>query len=421
MKDTQLFDSVVFLTASDWHSELRSNRYHYASRFSKIFPVLFIQADLKEAAFKFEETEIKNLTILHVFSQFGEMQSVLLEKAFFEKNIKTPLFWVYNVRFFQFLKKWENAFIVYHATEDYIMSKDKRYKKWGISFDLYYNLINILKITDLLVSVSEGVEGGFLKKLKYQGNKILVTNGCDFQFYRTELKNLVSANKQSNIIFYQGNITAERLNYELLQKLALKMSDWQFWFCGKVIFNESAWRKFINLKNVKYLGNLSSEEVRAKAHQSTVGIIPFNEREFITQYSLPLKAFEYVACGLPVVSIPIRSLMPYEKLFKFAKTVDEFEKEIRMVAITRYEEEAIRYRYEIASQQDYDVKFEMVVSEIELLLKSKKRNLSTKVDFVKPPSILQVWILLKAIKKCIKDFLCYFNIDSVKQKVSMFF
>ena len=42
------FDAIVMLTWSDWFTEPVSNRYHYATRFAKHLPVIFVQPDKEE-------------------------------------------------------------------------------------------------------------------------------------------------------------------------------------------------------------------------------------------------------------------------------------------------------------------------------------------------------------------------------------
>src|SRR5437016_5499446 len=54
----QYFDGVVMLTWSDWRTEPRSNRYHYATRFARSLPVLFVQPDGVGRSCSFEETEV---------------------------------------------------------------------------------------------------------------------------------------------------------------------------------------------------------------------------------------------------------------------------------------------------------------------------------------------------------------------------
>lgn len=354
------------LTWSNWHSELRSNRYHYATRFARNFPVLFVQADLGSNEYKFEQTEIPNLTILHISKSYDRDQKNKLNAALLEHRCLRPLFWTYNVFFEPYLKERFDSFIVYHATEDYLMADWRaKFPKYGLA---YNRLMDLLKITDLLIPVSEGVEEGFDKVAMYQGEKLLVTNGCDYKFFAPDINTLKPDPQGQKSVFYEGNIFAEKLNYALIQQLAQNMPDWEFWFCGKVLFSEDSWLKLLKQSNVKYLGVLSADELRNKAYQATIGIIPFHESDHLLNRSLPLKAFEYIACGLPVVTVPIRSLLGYSHVFNFASSAQEFENEIRLAEKTRYDKSAIAARLEVARKQDYDVKYLSVTHKIESLM-----------------------------------------------------
>lgn len=116
---------------------------------------------------------------------------------------------------------------------------------------------------------------------------------------RDEYKKTIQKHNK-NIALYQGNIACERLNFPLLQELARRLPEWEFWFCSKTDFLENTPCELFSYPNVQYLGNLHPEELREKAYESTVGIILFYETEILTGVSFPLKAFEYLACGLPV-------------------------------------------------------------------------------------------------------------------------
>ena len=367
------FDAVVMLTMSDWHNELRSNRYHYATRFAKIYPVIFVQPDLEEETYKFEQINVDNLVILHIGKKYNQLQSELLNKALFEKNICRPIYWVYNAHFYNYLSKLYSPFIIYHATEDYLLSKKYRYTKGSL---LYDELLGMTKIISLLISVTEGVEEGFTSIAKYTGNKMVVTNGCDYKFYSQNPNCKTTIKSQhKNVIFYQGNIF-NKLNFSLLIKLAKKLHDWEFWFCGRVLAENCKWSELRSCKNVKYFGVVSPEKIREYAYQATVGIIPFVENDYFINRSLPLKAFEYLACGLPVITTPIRSLLSYSEVFYFAKTLDEFILFSNLSSESRHDPIATRKRLEAAKLQDYDLKFEEVCKKILSSSKVKPQNTS---------------------------------------------
>jgi hypothetical protein len=72
---------------------------------------------------------------------------------------------------------------------------------------------------------------------------------------------------------------------------------------------------------------------------------------------LPLKAFEYAACGLPVVSVPIASLERH-RIFRFATTPEEFASCIVREGATREDSHACEARTRAALMQGYDHRFD---------------------------------------------------------------
>lgn len=115
---------------------------------------------------------------------------------------------------------------------------------------------------------------------------------------------------------------------------------------------------------MSYLGCLSVEQVREQMYLSNVGIIPFTKLDFLIERSLPLKAFEYLACGLPTVSVSIKSLLKEPDAFLFADDVDAFKKQIERAAQLSIEESYISQLITTAKKHDYDDKFEQAISEI---------------------------------------------------------
>src|SRR5213594_3215586 len=115
---SQMFDAVVMLTFSKWHTEMRSNRYHYATRFARHLPVIFVQPDLEEPGFRYEPTEVRGMSLLHLYSRYGWKQNGLLNAALVQRRVRKSLACVYNFRFLDFLALRRNEFTVYHASED---------------------------------------------------------------------------------------------------------------------------------------------------------------------------------------------------------------------------------------------------------------------------------------------------------------
>jgi hypothetical protein len=368
------FDAVVMLTWSDWHKEMRSNRYHYAKRFSRHLPVIFVQPDIEEG-YRYEPTELKGVTILHVAMSFGCKQTDALNEALREKGVIRPLLWIYNFLFVDFIATRFSPFKVYHATEDYFC-KDFYPSDFGLD-----KLKKTLKHCDLLVAVSDGVKESYCGAGRYKGESVVITNGCDFSFLVENSGNLKqNYTDDSKIVLYQGGISF-KVDFQLLIEVASRMPDWEFWFCGAEMMDSlesgEGWESLLSLRNCKYLGNLKVDELKEHMYQSSVGIIPFVQNDWIIERSFPLKAFEYVACGLPVVSVPIKSLLHYPEVIQFAQSAEEFIEEIIKAAPTRYEPEAINKRLDISRKQDYDDKFQSLCTYMGSLL-SRPKNIDGK-------------------------------------------
>lgn len=116
----------------------------------------------------------------------------------------------------------------------------------------------------------------------------------------------------------------ERMDIELLGKMAELKPDWHFVMIGPVvkISEEDLPRR----ENIHYLGGKSYQDLPAYLAGWDVALMPFAMNES-TKYISPTKTPEYLAAGLPVVSTPIRDVVrPYgEKgLVHIASTAEEF-------------------------------------------------------------------------------------------------
>lgn len=366
-------DAVVMFTASNWKTELRSNRYHYATRFAALYPVIFIQPDLPGAKFSFESTEVDGLHILHVYSNFySPRQAELIAEALNIKGIISPLIWVYNPRFINVITQIYSPYKIYHATEDYF-SLDYR-SDFSINDFCIKSLMKLLDIVDDIVCVSQGVYTSILNtNTKWIDKLRVISNGCDYEFYAEELtsEGLSPFERQKNTALYQGNIF-KKVDLDLLFELVNKMPSWDFWFCGPLLANSSKWKRFFLNKNTKYFGVLTPHQVRELSYKATVGIIPFQKTENLVKNSLPLKAFEYIASGLPVVTTPINSLRDFDDLFLFADNADEFVDQLNLAERCSYDRSYLKKSLKIASTQSYNKKFIEVIQGINSTLKNRK-------------------------------------------------
>lgn len=116
----------------------------------------------------------------------------------------------------------------------------------------------------------------------------------------------------------------ERMDIELLGKMAEMRPEWYFVMIGPVV--KIAEEDLPRRENIHYLGGKDYQDLPAYLAGWDVALMPFAMNES-TKYISPTKTPEYMAAGLPVVSTPIRDVVrPYgERGFvHIASTAEEF-------------------------------------------------------------------------------------------------
>jgi glycosyltransferase involved in cell wall biosynthesis len=105
---------------------------------------------------------------------------------------------------------------------------------------------------------------------------------------------------------YAGNLAAYRVDFELLCALADRLPDVAFVLVGAAGLGDvggmvASWESLRARRNVYARGPRPQAELPAWLRHADVALIPFLDNPH-TRASLPLKLWEYVAAGLPVVA-----------------------------------------------------------------------------------------------------------------------
>ncbi|MBL8590354.1 MAG: glycosyltransferase [Methylobacteriaceae bacterium] len=348
---SEAFDSVVMLTWSNWKTEPRSNRYHYATRFAQHMPVFFVQPDSTDKTVTIET--IDGIHIVHCSEIYGAEQTMALREALFSRGVRSPILWIYNAFFEHYIRRSSARLKIFHATEDYI-TVDSDFAIAGSEAGSAVK--RILPHIDCLIGVSEAVTRVYVERGRFRGHAVTLRNGCDFTFWESSgAAKYEPPADGGRVALYQGGLN-RRLDFDLLQELARSMPHWQFWFCGRSDDSEG-WRRLAAEPNVRYFGEVDATGIANLARHALVGLMPFKKYKLIYN-SLPLKAYEYVGCGLPVVTIPIESLSNDTDLFRPAEGADQFRSAIEAVAGQRIDRAALARRRDAARRESYDQRFE---------------------------------------------------------------
>ena len=117
-----------------------------------------------------------------------------------------------------------------------------------------------------------------------------------------------------------------RMDLDLMANLADRRPDWQFVFVGRVHAETDA-STLRSRPNVTFAGFVDYADLPGVLRELDVATIPYLDNDRGRGCN-PLKAYEYLAAGLPVVSTPLPGLGRAREHLLLARTADEWERAI---------------------------------------------------------------------------------------------
>ena len=252
---------------------------------------------------------------------------------------------------------------VYHCVDPLIVGFDIKH---GIKSEKI-----ILENSDIVICTSKQL---YLEKLQQNAKTYFIPNAADIA--HSEKARLAETpvhfklnNIPKPIIGYFGNIE-RRMDYDLLEKVFDNNLDKNFAFVGPV--NESLlpllWKK---KSNVHLLGSVPFEEMPSMLKGFDVAIIPFKKDE-VSNTIFPLKLFEYLGSGVPVVSTNFNiDLKDFTKqTVNYCANADEFSDAIND-ALKNESIERKNERIKIAEENTWDKRAEEFANLLESSLAQK--------------------------------------------------
>jgi hypothetical protein len=124
-----------------------------------------------------------------------------------------------------------------------------------------------------------------------------IPNACDANHFRMQ-----EIPSEKRVVGYFGAL-ASWVDYELISFLAKRNPDWTINLIG-MDYDGSIWKSgILSQENVRYLGAVDYQNLPSEI-QFTVAILPFKVND-ITISTSPIKIYEYLSSGFPVVSTPL--------------------------------------------------------------------------------------------------------------------
>lgn len=174
-------------------------------------------------------------------------------------------------------------------------------------------------------------------------------------------------------IGFVGAISSYKLDFPLIHRLATVRPDWSFVFVGEIgegdphtdptIFDE--------VSNLHFLGGRPYATLPAYLKGMDVVLQPNRLNEY-TRSMFPMKFFEYLAAGRPVVSTPLPALVDYAGVARFCSDAPAFVAAIEEALGGNAP--ALEARLAVAREQTYEVRTARMARAIESLLARRQRR-----------------------------------------------
>ncbi len=374
---------VVFLYAPSWNEVTRLSKHHLALCFSEHSKVLYIEAPIHPLTFLTRpRAALQHLlqmlagpreihpnlwahTFIYplLFHGITALTSSLVIntinqyfiRSFLRADIKSfgdqkPILIVGHAHAEPIIESLNPSICIYHCSDEFSSVT---------GFPTTYMLLEqrLMKVCDAIIATSEALAQN---KRKFHDRVVTISNGADFKhFYAAALEHTHIPEDLRGIpnpvIGFIGSIF-EWLDYELIEWIARECPQWSFVFIGPQVVSVDS--EMENLPNVHFLGGRPYNEVPAYLQGFDVAWIPFAKHDVTTNAS-PIKFYEYLAAGRPVVATRLPELAEFESVAELASRPDEFLAAIE-IALSDDSTERKKARMETARQHSWESRFDAV-------------------------------------------------------------
>lgn len=231
------------------------------------------------------------------------LTGALVRRAARRWGFSQPQLWIFPPNAVDYVGEFGESKVIYycvdewsqftHLNADFILAKERE----------------LLAKADAVFVVSR-------KLLAKHPGAHLIPHGVNFDLFANETRVAADLPAPPVIGFY-GNLY-DWVDQDLLAGIATLRPQWSIVLIGKIMTDVSR----LNLPNIHLLGPRRYEDLPAYCRGFAVGLIPYKLSDPRMQSVNPLKLREYLAAGVPVVSVDIPEVRGWP--IRLAKTTEEF-------------------------------------------------------------------------------------------------
>ncbi len=346
-------NNIICFGFAEWDNPYKTNQHHLMERFSKQNRVLFIESlGLRQPALQKKDLSrifkrigkwlggVRNVSgTLFVFSPlvlpfhkfllvriFNHIfLSLQLKYVVAKLKFSDPIIWSYVPNAVEFLGVWNEKLSVYHCVDE--LSANPRIPGEVVKKmeEEYIRRADITFVTAMSL---------FVEKKRFSSSVYYMPNVADYDLFskasdsRTEVNPEISKINMPRLGFI-GAVSGYKLDFDLIEYLASRHPEWSIIMIGATGEGEKAAdiSGIAAKKNIHLMGGKRYEDLPGYIKGFDVCLLPNKINEY-TRNMFPMKFFEYLASGKPVVSTKLAALEEFSRLAYFSKDNEEFENNV---------------------------------------------------------------------------------------------
>src|ERR1700686_240292 len=322
---------IVCVGFADWDTELWTNQHHLMSRLAAQNRGLFVESlglrrprlagrDLARIGRRLRRglAAPREVDGLHVLSPLvvplhsnravrafnRRLLRMQVRRALHRLGMERPILWAYVPQAESLIEMLRAELVVYHCVDDIAAQAGID----GASFRAAEE--RFAKRADLVLASAPALA----ERMRALSDNVMeAPNVADTALFAQALEEgpvdpALAALAHPRVVF-TGAIVSTKLDLPLLVELARARPSWSFALVGPVGPGDP--RADISMlsaePNIHLLGRRSYRELPAVLRGADAGLIPY-ARNQLTGSIFPMKVYEYLAAGLPVVSTPLPAL-----------------------------------------------------------------------------------------------------------------
>jgi len=239
------------------------------------------------------------------------IEARLLSRALRKLGIERPAFWTQDPRAASLIGHVSTGRVVFDLTDDWAAFEHKPQRRRAVE----RRIAALATRADLVLACSRPLEQVAQRlgaRVEYLPNAV----------EPPEPATPAPLGLSRPVLGYAGTLHDSRLDVELIRSAALLRPNWSFAFLGPDLLEPASRALLFALPNVHYLGVRPHAEVRSYLEAFDVCLLPHRVTEF-TRSLDPLKLYEYLAAGRPVVTTPTGNAPDLAEHLLVAATADE--------------------------------------------------------------------------------------------------